>query len=121
MINNQELFLNLFESIIIIVIITPITVININNIIMNNSDYNSVNKIISILPERTEDNQGIIIVRGVDDYSQVNVDVANSKHWKVINKIGNIISISAGNNIVTNKLLNNKKIKNVYLGNDKLL
>lgn len=57
--------------------------INLNNIIMNNSDYNSVNKVIEHLPTRTADNPGTLDVTGVDDYSQVDIEAAESKYWNI--------------------------------------
>ena len=93
-----------------------------SNMIMNNSDYNSVNKIIAELPTRSSDSMGILNVTGIDDIGQVNMETANSKYWNIINKAqGKIVNITAGNNNVINQLINNRKIKNVYLGNNKLL
>jgi hypothetical protein len=54
------------------------------NILMNNSDYDSVNKIIAQLPTRTADNLGILDVTGVDDISKVDVATAEAKHWNII-------------------------------------
>jgi surface protein len=59
----------------------------INNILMNNSDYNSVNKIISVLPTRSTDSMGTLNVAGVDDISQVNIGAAQAKYWNVLDHI----------------------------------
>ena len=57
------------------------------NVIMNNSDYNSVNKIIAELPTRTTDSMGTLDIVGVDDKSQVDVTTAYSKYWNITNLI----------------------------------
>ena len=56
-----------------------------NEIIMNNSDYTSVNKIILELPERTVDNPGTLDITGIDNLSLVDINIANSKYWNIIN------------------------------------
>lgn len=56
----------------------------INKIIMNNSDYNSVNKIIAELPTRTSDSISALNIIGVDDISQVDTVTLNSKCWTII-------------------------------------
>ena len=55
---------------------------NLTTIIMENSDYKSINKIISVLPTK-ENNQGVMYVKGVDDFSLVNKELARSKYWDV--------------------------------------
>ena len=54
------------------------------NIIMNDSDCNSINKIISVLPTRTSDSKGTLDIVGIDDISQVDIDTLNSKYWTII-------------------------------------
>ena len=51
------------------------------HIIMTNSDYNSVNKIIAVLPTRT----GYLDITGVDDISLVDEETLNSKNWTLSN------------------------------------
>ena len=51
---------------------------------MNNSDYNSVNKIISQLPTRTSV-AGLLDITGVDDISLVDEETLNSKNWALSN------------------------------------
>ena len=59
----------------------------INKIIMNDSDYNSVNKIISELPTRASDSMGTLNINGVDDISLVDESALNSKNW-ALSKVG---------------------------------
>ena len=82
------------------------------NVIMYNSDYNSVNKIIAQLPTRTTDSMGTLNITGIDDISQVDIATAESKYWNILNlKQYKIHLITAGNNKV-NKVHNlNKKLK----------
>jgi hypothetical protein len=54
-------------------------------IIMNNSDYGSVNKIIVQLPTRTSDSIGTLNIAGVDYIDQVNMAAAEAKYWNVVN------------------------------------
>ena len=56
-----------------------------NNVIMNNSDYVSINKLIGQLPTRTADNPGTLDITGVDDIAQVNIANAQAKYWNIIN------------------------------------
>ena len=56
---------------------------NLNNIIINKSNYNSVNKVISQLPTRTTDTMGTLNIAGVDDISQVDITTAQSKYWNI--------------------------------------
>ena len=58
----------------------------INEVIMNDSDYNSVNKVIAQLPTRTNDSMGTLNIIGIDDISQVDITTAESKLWNIINE-----------------------------------
>ena len=84
------------------------------NVIMNNSDYSSVNKIITQLPTRTEDNKGVLDITGVDDISLVDIINANDKYWIIILK-QKVIKIISNNKWIKNIHLRNGKIKNIYL------
>jgi surface protein len=55
-----------------------------NNIIMDNSDYNSVNRIISELPTRTSDSMGTLNIAEVDNINQIDRATAGSKYWNVV-------------------------------------
>lgn len=55
-----------------------------NKIIMKNSNYQSVNKIIDNLNNRTSTTAGTLDITGVDDISKVNISTAQSKNWVVI-------------------------------------
>ena len=57
---------------------------DLTSIIMNNSDYNSVNKVIEKLPTRTEAEPGTLDIIGIDDVSQIDLVTANSKYWNII-------------------------------------
>ncbi len=57
---------------------------SLNNIIMKDSDYNSVNKIIAQLPTRTAESMGALNITGIDDMSQVDIATAQSKYWNVV-------------------------------------
>ena len=56
-----------------------------NRIIMDNSNINSINKIIKELPTVT--NLGILEISDENDISQINVATANSKNWNVTKNI----------------------------------
>jgi hypothetical protein len=51
---------------------------------MNNSDYNSVNKIVAELPTKTTDSMGTLNITGIDDVSQIDINTLNSKYWIII-------------------------------------
>lgn len=92
---------------------------NIDTIIMKNSDYNSVNKIIDGLPTR-ETTGYLYVQRNIID--DINVSEAESKQWKIIPIGGKIKNIFIGNDNVSNMIAKiNKKIKGVYLGDNRLL
>ena len=57
-----------------------------NNLIevsIKNSDSYSVNKVISLLPTKSQTNKGDLYIEGVVDLSLVNLSSAQSKHWNV--------------------------------------
>jgi surface protein len=91
------------------------------NVNMERSDAFTVNKFIAALPTRSKNNKGFINIKHVVDFSDVNIKEAISKNWNVFRNQGNITNICVGYKNVVKKLLNNKKIKNVYLGNSKML
>jgi surface protein len=53
------------------------------NISMNDSDYISVNKVISQLPELNT-NSGKLSIKRIDVLENVNIDTASSKNWNVV-------------------------------------
>lgn len=55
-----------------------------DTIMMDNSDCNSVNRIISELLTRTSDSMGTLIISEVDDINQIDTATAGSKYWNVI-------------------------------------
>lgn len=57
---------------------------NLETIKMDNSNYYSVNKIISSLPTKTVDTSGTISIKNIDDISQVDMTTANSRYWNFI-------------------------------------
>jgi hypothetical protein len=59
---------------------------SLTSLIMYNSDYNSVNKIIAELPTKAADSMGTLIIAGVDDINQVDITTAESKFWNIINE-----------------------------------
>ena len=59
---------------------------NLDNIIMNDSSYDSINKIIVELSTRASDSPGTLNIAGIDDISQVDVTTAESKFWNITNK-----------------------------------
>jgi surface protein len=85
-----------------------------NNIIMKNSDYETVNNIISVLPTKTAAAPGTIVIDGVDSYDQVDLATAQAKYWNVeytydmseFNK--KVVSVEQLNNFA---IKFNKKIK----------
>jgi surface protein len=90
-------------------------------VIMERSDAFTVNKFITSLPIRSENTKGRINIKYVDDFIDVNIKEAISKYWTVFRNQGCITNIHAGCESVVNKLLHDKKIKNIYLGNTKML
>lgn len=57
---------------------------NLDNIIMANSNYASVNKVISALPTRTSESPGTLNIIGIDDISQADITSAQAKYWNVV-------------------------------------
>ena len=82
------------------------------NVIMNNSDSDSVNKIISELPTKTTDSIGTLYVGGIDDISQVDTATAQSKYWNISTLKQYKIHLITVNNEKVKKIHNqNKKLK----------
>ena len=59
---------------------------SLNTVIMNNSNCVSVNKIIEQLPDRIEDEPGVLIIDGIDDINQVDASSAQTKNWNIVNE-----------------------------------
>ena len=76
---------------------------NLKTVEMNNSDYSSVNKIISELPTRTENNPGDFYVVGIDNLAQVDTNTANSKYWNIMSR--SLMVQYKFNNSITSNLL----------------
>ena len=55
---------------------------NLKTIIMHNSNYQSINKIIDSLYDNG--NLGELSITGVDDLLNVNTNIATNKNWNVI-------------------------------------
>lgn len=91
------------------------------NVNMERSDAFTVNKFIAALPTRSESNKGYINIKYVDDFIDVSIEEAISKYWTVFRNQGCITNVHAGYENIVNKLLHDKKIKNIYLGNSKML
>jgi surface protein len=90
---------------------------NLKEIIMCNSNYQLVNKIISILPTRTEDSPGTLKT-GVTLVSS-DMATANSKYWNIYNgnnDSGPQSSFFIGNTILDSIYLGSKVISRIYLG-----
>jgi surface protein len=85
-----------------------------NKVIISNSDYNSINKVIEQLPLKTSDSMGVLYIADVDDYDQINIATANSKYWNTENYSPMFLEISSimNSNKTYSKLkLNNKTIR----------
>ena len=88
--------------------------INLTSIAMNNSDYNSVNKIITELPTRTSDSMGTLNISRVDDISQVDIITAESKFWNIIRNVRN------GTTVLSKAYIGDKKISRIYIGDKRI-
>ena len=51
---------------------------------MNNSNYSSINRIIEVLFVKTEKEPGTLNITGVDDITQVNIELAQVKYWNAL-------------------------------------
>jgi surface protein len=58
-----------------------------DTIIMNNSDSDSVNRIISELPTRPSDSTGVLNIAGIDDMSQVDAITVQTKYWNIYDNL----------------------------------
>ena len=72
---------------------------NLSIVMVNHSDYETINKIISALPVKTAENPGYLDVAFSNDFSQINVDAAEAKYWIVYKDFINIPSIKIMNNL----------------------
>jgi surface protein len=72
---------------------------NLSMVIVTDSDYETINKIISALPVKTAENPGYLDVAFSNDFSQIDVDAAKAKHWEVYKDFVNIPSIKIMNNL----------------------
>ena len=84
--------------------------IHIKKIIINNSNAFTVNKILNSLPNyRSERDPGVLDIIGIDSRLQVDIELADSKYWKLRIKKEGILNP-----------YNTQKIKNITLGNIKV-
>jgi surface protein len=72
---------------------------NLNMVIVNYSDYETINKIISALPVKTAENPGCLDVAFSNDFSQINVAAAEAKNWIVYKDFVNTPSIKIMDNL----------------------
>lgn len=87
---------------------------------MNNSDYDSVNKIITELSTRTSDSIGTLNISRVDDISQVDIITAESKFWSIESgeepkpETSNLLKI--GDTIINNIYIGDSQVLKICLG-----
>ena len=86
-----------------------------NNVVMKNSDYNTVNNIIAGLPTKTASDPGTLVLDGVEGYDQIDFEAAAAKFWTVEHKY---VMTDFNKKIVNGEMLNlfakriNRKMKN---------
>ena len=85
-----------------------------NEIQINYLDTYTINTIISLIPTRTANNQGTLIVPKIDD--SINTAAASAKYWIVMADPTNIRLISLGNIIISNLYIGDIEIEKVYIG-----
>jgi hypothetical protein len=56
---------------------------NLEYIMMHNSNYYSVNKIIEQLPTRSQDELGYLFLSNIDDMTKVDIESGTSKYWTI--------------------------------------
>jgi hypothetical protein len=85
---------------------------------MNNSNYNSVNKVIAQLPTRTSNSPGTIDITGINNINRVNITTAESKYWIITYDPTSIRirQIYLGDIDVSNLYIGEVRVKKVYLG-----
>ena len=84
---------------------------NLQTIIMNNNDVNSINTVIKYLPTRTT--VGRIYVTGVEDITSIDKVTALSKKWKIIikeNRTNNVLPIYLANKLIRARYTDNTKL-----------
>lgn len=86
-----------------------------NTVLMYNSDTNSINKLIEILPTRTSDNPGKLYIGNIS-LSSINVSDAESKYWNILKYKGSNIKVNLGNSIIIKASAGNNRLKNIHLG-----
>ena len=72
---------------------------NLSMVIVNHSDCETINKIISVLPVKTAENPGYLDVAFSNDFSQINVGAAEAKYWIVYKDFVNTPSIKIMDNL----------------------
>lgn len=88
---------------------------------MNNSDSDSVNRIIYELPTRTSNTIGTLNIEGIDDISQIDIATAESKFWNIVGEPENKNIIILGSNIIENMYIGNDRIIQIYLNGQPLM
>lgn len=85
-----------------------------NEIQIDYLDTYTINTIISLIPTRTANNQGTLIVPKTDDY--IDTAAASAKYWIVMADPTNIRLINLGNIIISNLYIGDIEIEKVYIG-----
>jgi surface protein len=85
-----------------------------NEIQIDYLDTYTINTIISLIPTRTANNQGTLIVPKIDDY--IDTAAASAKYWIVMADPTNIRLINLGDIIISNLYIGDIEIEKVYIG-----
>lgn len=94
---------------------------SLNNVEVYNSDYNTVNMIISALPTKTNTAPGTLNIERIDNISQIDMATAESKFWNIVREPENKNIIILGSNIIENMYIGNDRIIQIYLNGQSLM
>ena len=89
---------------------------NLKTVYMKKSDYISANKIIEVLPSRSEEDMGILNLVDIDDVSQINEASANIKYWVISTEKITVNNINVGEVSISDLYIGSVGVKQIYLG-----
>lgn len=88
---------------------------SLNEVVMRNSDHNSINKVIEALPTKAQDLYGELDILYASNLSQVDISIAKSKYWNLYVDHIYKVKVAQCNSI----MIGNKKIKRSYIAGKK--
>jgi hypothetical protein len=88
---------------------------SLNEVVMRNSDHNSINKAIEALPTKSQNLYGELDILYASNSPQIDIPTAKSKYWNLYVSYVYKLKVAQCNSI----MIGNKKVKRPYIAGKK--